>query len=182
MTETTRMIVRETGGPDVLQRETVTLDAPRDGEVRIRQEAIGLNFIDTYIRTGLYPAKLPVVPGFEGAGVIEAVGKDVSHLKAGDRVAYCAVQGTYASHLNAPASQLVKLPDSISSEEAAAVMLKGLTAWMLLFEIKRVMPGDTLLGLGCCRRSRVDTRAVGEGARRSCYRGCLDRRESCTGP
>lgn len=137
--------ITRTGGPDVLQPSERQLGAPSKGEAIVRQTAIGLNFIDTYIRTGLYPAPLPTVPGFEGAGIVEAVGEDVSHIAVGDRVAYCTQQGTYATHIKGSASGMIKLPDTISDETGAAVMLKGLTAWMLLFEIKPVRPGDTVL-------------------------------------
>ena len=104
----------------------------------------GVNFIDTYFRTGLYPAKLPFTPGQEGAGVVESVGEGVENLKVGDRVAYLG-QGTYATHFTGPASRMLKLPEGVSDEEGAAVMLKGLTAWMLLFEVYRPQPGETAL-------------------------------------
>ena len=137
--------VYENGGPDVLKFEDIEIASPGAGEVLIRQTAIGLNFIDTYIRTGLYPTKLPVTPGFEGAGVIEAVGEGVDGLKVGDRVAYPTITGAYATHVCDKASKVVPIPDGVSDEDAAALMMKGMTAWMLLFEIRRVMPGDTLL-------------------------------------
>ena len=137
--------VHENGGPDVLKLEDVDVRAPGAGEVLIRQTAIGLNFIDTYIRTGLYPTKLPVTPGFEGAGVIEAVGEGVEGLSVGDRVAYPTITGAYATHVCDVAYKVVPIPDGVANEDAAALMMKGMTAWMLLFEIKRVMPDDTLL-------------------------------------
>ena len=137
--------VYENGGPDVLKFEDIEIAAPGPGEVLIRQTAIGLNFIDTYIRTGLYPARLPVTPGFEGAGVIEAIGEGVEGLKPGDRVAYPTITGAYATHVCDKASKGVPIPDGVSDEDAAALMMKGMTAWMLLFEIRRVMPGDTIL-------------------------------------
>lgn len=145
MVDATAIRIYETGGPDVMKYETVTLEAPAPGQALVKQTAIGLNFIDTYIRTGLYPAKLPTTPGFEGAGVVEAVGEGVTHIKPGDRVAYSTFQGTYATHALGPADRAVKIPEGVSDEEAAALMLKGMTAWMLLFEIKRVMPGDKVL-------------------------------------
>ena len=110
----------------------------------VKQSAAGLNSIDTYLRTGLYPAPMPFVPGSEGAGVVEAVGEGVAHLSAGDRVAYLGT-GTYASHFTGPAAAMLKLPDEVSEADAAAVLLKGLTAWMLLFEIRRAAPGETAL-------------------------------------
>ncbi len=133
------------GGPEVLQKVDVTFDAPAAGKVLIRQTAIGLNFIDTYIRTGLYPSRLPTIPGFEGAGIVEAVGDGVEHLSVGDRVAYPGVSGAYASHVSAAADKVVSIPDGVSDDDAAALMMKAMTAWMLLFEIRRVMPGDKLL-------------------------------------
>lgn len=134
----------ELGGPDVLKKTQMEPREPGPGEALVRQSAAGLNFIDTYFRTGLYPAKLPFTPGQEGAGVVESVGEGVENLKVGDRVAYLG-QGTYATHFTGPASRMLKLPEGVSDEEGAAVMLKGLTAWMLLFEVYRPQPGETAL-------------------------------------
>ena len=145
MVRTNAIVIRETGGPEVMSYDSVDLPDPKPGQALVKQTAIGLNFIDTYIRTGLYPAKLPTTPGFEGAGVVEAVGEGVTHVKPGDRVAYSTFSGTYAEYALGPADRAVKIPDGIADDEAAALMLKGMTAWMLLFEIKRVMPGDKLL-------------------------------------
>tara|TARA_R110000851_G_scaffold300469_2_gene456632 strand:- start:664 stop:1635 length:972 start_codon:yes stop_codon:yes gene_type:complete len=136
--------IHGTGGPDVLSKESIDLKQPGPGQALVRQSAVGLNFIDTYFRTGLYPAKFPFTPGGEGAGVVESVGEGVTNLKVGDRVGYVS-SGTYATHVTLPAANLLPLPDGISDEEAAAVMLKGLTAWMLLFEIRPIKKGDTLL-------------------------------------
>ncbi|MGB3626298.1 MAG: quinone oxidoreductase [Henriciella sp.] len=136
--------INETGGPEVLTKVSMEPREPGPGEALVRQSAIGLNFIDTYFRTGLYPAKLPFTPGQEGAGTVEAVGEGVENLKAGDRVAYMG-SGTYATHFTGPASRMLPLPDGISEDDAAATLLKGLTAWMLLFEIKQAQPGDTAL-------------------------------------
>ena len=144
MTEAYRIIMHETGGPDVLKVEDFEPRAPGPGEVLVKQAASGLNFIDTYFRTGLYPVKLPFVQGSEGAGAVEAVGEGVTNLKPGDRVAYLA-SGTYATHFTGPAGRMVKLPEGISGEEGAAVLLKGLTAWMLLFEIRPITDRDTVL-------------------------------------
>lgn len=134
----------ETGGVEVLKQVARDPRAPKPGEVLVRQTASGLNFIDTYFRTGLYPVKLPFVPGSEGAGVVEAVGEGVTHLNAGDRVAYLG-SGTYASHYTGSTATMVKLPDGVSEADAAALLLKGLTAWMLLFEVRRASPGETAL-------------------------------------
>ena len=126
MVEAHAMRIHENGGPEVLTYETIEVGPPEAGKVLIKQEAIGLNFIDTYIRSGLYPAKLPTIPGFEGAGVVEEVGEDVAHLKPGDRVAYSSLNGTYATHVVGAADSVVKIPESVTFEEAAALMLKGM--------------------------------------------------------
>lgn len=120
--------IEQHGGPEVLQVVDVEVPPPAANEVTIRQHAAGLNFIDIYFRTGLYPHPLPHGLGFEGAGVVEAVGADVRHLKKGDRVAYGqSPLGAYAQARNVPAAQVVKLPKGIGFDEAAALMLKGLT-------------------------------------------------------
>ncbi len=137
--------IHETGGPDVLKWEAVEVGEPGPGEVRLRQDAAGLNYIDVYHRTGLYPQQLPFTPGVEGAGVVEAVGPGVSGLQAGDRVAYAGPSGGYAEKRLIAADRLVKLPDSIGTEEAAAMMLQGMTAHMLLRSVHRVQPGETIL-------------------------------------
>ena len=137
--------VHETGGPEVLKWEEVEVGEPGPGQVRIRQEAAGLNFIDVYHRTGLYPQPLPFTPGVEGAGVIDEVGPGVTDLSVGDRVAYGGPVGGYAELRLVPADRLVKLPDSISSEQAAAMMLQGVTAEMLLRRVHQVKAGETIL-------------------------------------
>ncbi len=134
----------ETGGVEVLKKVAREPRAPKPGQALVRQSASGLNFIDTYHRTGLYPVKLPFVLGSEGAGVVEAVGEGVTNVSVGDRVAYLG-GGTYSTHYTGPAATMVKLPDTVSEEDAAAVLLKGLTAWMLLFEVRRASPGETAL-------------------------------------
>ncbi|MCK0510816.1 quinone oxidoreductase family protein [Aromatoleum buckelii] len=135
-----------TGGPEVLQWETVDVPSPAQGEARVRQHAVGLNYIDTYHRTGLYPAPLPSGIGLEAAGVVEAVGEGVDDLAPGDRVAYAGGPlGAYAELRNVPADRLVKLPDPVSFEQGAAMMLQGLTAQYLLRRTYRVQPGDTIL-------------------------------------
>ncbi len=136
----------KTGGPDVLVWEDVNLAKPGPGEVRVRHTAIGLNFIDIYHRSGLYPLQLPSGLGGEGAGVVEEVGPGVGDLKPGDRVAYgSAPLGAYAEARLIPADRLLKLPDSIDDKTAAAMMLKGLTAQYLIRQTYRVKSGDTIL-------------------------------------
>jgi NADPH2:quinone reductase len=139
--------LNKTGGPEVLQWEEVEVGEPGEGQARVRHTAIGVNFIDTYHRSGLYP--LPALPsgiGSEGAGVVEAVGKGVTHVKAGDRVAYAmGPPGSYAEVRVMPADRLVKLPDGISNQTAAAMMLKGMTVQYLIRRTYRVQTGDTVL-------------------------------------
>ncbi|MEM1045086.1 MAG: quinone oxidoreductase [Pseudomonadota bacterium] len=139
--------VHRTGGPEVLTWENVDVGDPGPGEARIRHSAIGLNFIDTYFRSGLYPAPtgLPFIPGNEGAGVVEAVGEGVSHVAVGDRVAYAGGLGAYAQARVMPAGGLVKVPEGVSDDEAAAMMLKGMTARYLLRSTFRIGPETTLL-------------------------------------
>jgi NADPH2:quinone reductase len=134
------------GGPEVLQWEEIPLPPPAAGEVTVRQTAIGLNFIDTYHRSGLYPLTLPAVIGTEAAGVVEALGPGATGVAVGDRVAYTGLPpGAYAARRNWPADRLVKLPAGITDEVAASVMLKGLTAWYLLRRSYRVQAGDPVL-------------------------------------
>jgi NADPH2:quinone reductase len=137
--------VHKTGGPEMLQWESITVPEPGPGEVRLRHTAIGLNFIDVYYRTGLYQAPLPFIPGMEGAGIIESVGPAVHDVAVGDRVAYAGLIGGYAEERIAPAARLVKLPDSIADETAAAMMLQGMTTHYLIRKIYPVAPGDTIL-------------------------------------
>ena len=136
----------QTGGPEVLRWESVEVGAPGPGEVRLRQHACGLNFIDVYHRTGLYPLPLPSGIGLEGAGVVEAVGAGVTTIQPGDRVAYAGGPvGAYAEVRQIPADRLVRLPDALSFETGAAMMLQGLTAAYLLRKTYRVQPGDAVL-------------------------------------
>ena len=140
------IVVHELGGPEVLKFEDVADVAPGPGQARVRHTAIGVNFIDVYFRTGLYKSPaLPFVPGQEGAGVVEAIGPDVTDLAVGDRVAYASLQGSYAEVRLAPAARLVKLPPAIDDRTAAAMMLKGMTAEYLLLRTARVERGDTIL-------------------------------------
>ncbi|MDB5509529.1 MAG: qor [Hyphomicrobiales bacterium] len=137
--------IHQPGGPEAMLLEDIELAPPARGEVRIRHHAIGLNFIDIYFRSGLYPAPLPFTPGNEGAGEIVALGKGVDGWKIGDRVAYVSTLGSYADERNIDAKALIKLPKAISYETGAAMMLKGLTAQYLLRRTYRVKEGDTIL-------------------------------------
>ncbi len=138
--------IHQTGGPEVLCWEEVDVPAPAAGEATVRHHAVGLNFIDTYHRTGLYPLPLPAGIGLEGAGVVEAVGAGVSEVKVGDRVAYAGGPvGAYAEVRNIPAHRLLKLPENIGFNTAAAMMLQGLTAAYLLRRTYRVQAGDAVL-------------------------------------
>ena len=138
--------MHEYGGPEVLQYTEVELAEPGAGEARIRHTAIGLNFIDTYHRTGLYPMDLPAGLGSEAAGIVEATGAGVTEVNVGDRVVYTGRPAdAYSERRNFPAGQLVPIPDGVSDEQAAAVMLKGLTAWYLLRRSYPAQAGDTVL-------------------------------------
>ena len=137
--------IHRPGGPEVLQYEDIELLPPAPDQVRVRHTVIGVNFIDTYHRQGLYPLPLPAVLGSEAAGVVEALGAEVRNLKAGDRVGYCMMRGSYAEAANIPAWMAVKLPANISDEIAAAALLKGLTARYLLKATFAVKPGQTIL-------------------------------------
>jgi len=137
--------IEQNGGPEQMHWEEVTVGEPGPGEVRVRNTAVGLNFIDTYHRSGLYPMPLPLVLGSEGAGVVEAVGPKVKEFKVGDRVAYAQPIGAYAEVLIRPVARLVKIPAGIKDETAAAMMLKGMTAWYLCRRTYRVKKGDTIV-------------------------------------
>ncbi len=133
------------GGPEVLQYEDVQVAEPGAGQARIRHVAIGVNFVDTYQRSGLYPMPLPAVAGNEGAGVVEAVGPGVTDLKAGDRIAYTGLPGSYCEARVVPADRLVKLPQGITEEQGASMMLKGLTVHYLIHSTYAVKKGETVL-------------------------------------
>ncbi len=139
--------IHQHGGPEVLALDEIELAMPATGEVQVRHTAIGLNFIDVYYRTGLYslPTGLPLIPGNEAAGVVTAVGEAVDGLKIGDRVAYAATIGAYCDARNIAADRVVKIPDGITDETAAAMMLKGMTAEMLLCRVYPVQEGQTIL-------------------------------------
>lgn len=165
MTQTVKAIrIERNGGPEVLQWASVELPALQEKEVTIRQKAVGLNFIDIYFRNGLYSNPLPHGLGFEASGIVEAVGSGVTHLKVGDRVAYGqSPLGAYAEARNVPADRVVRIPDGITFEQAAAMMLKGLTCWYLLRQTYRVHEGQTILfhaaaggvGLYACQWARA---------------------------
>ncbi|MEK7878072.1 MAG: alcohol dehydrogenase catalytic domain-containing protein, partial [Pseudomonadota bacterium] len=137
--------IHETGGPEKMCWEEVSVDSPGPGQVLVRNTAIGLNFIDVYQRTGLYPLSLPLTLGMEGAGVIEAVGPKVKEFKVGDRVAYANPIGSYAEVCVRPVERLVKIPAGVDDKIAAAIMLKGMTAWYLVKRTYKVKKGDTVL-------------------------------------
>ena len=152
------------GGPEVMEYVDVDVGAPAPGEATVRHEAIGVNFIDVYFRTGLYPQPLPAGLGMEGAGVVEAVGEGVTEVKPGDRVVYAGrPNGAYAQVRNMPAAQLVVLPDKIDFETGAAMMLQGLTVQYLFHRTVALKAGDTVLfhaaaggvGLIACQWARV---------------------------
>jgi len=133
------------GGPEVLQVDDVEVGAPGAGQIRIRHTAIGVNFVDTYQRSGLYPMQLPATAGNEAAGVVEAVGSGVTDLKAGDRVCYTGLPGSYCEQRLIPADRAVRLPQGITEEQAASMLLKGLTVHYLIFSTYAVKKGETVL-------------------------------------
>jgi len=138
--------IYETGGPEVMKWEEVEVGEPGEGQVKLRQSAVGLNYIDVYFRTGTYPQEhLPFTPGMEGAGEVIGVGKGVTHVKPGDRVAYAGAIGSYAEERIVPADRILMLPDGIDEQTGAAMMLKGMTAAYLLLRTYKVGPGTTLL-------------------------------------
>ena len=138
--------ISKNGGPEVLEIKDIKLEDPKSGEVLIKNEAIGLNYIDTYHRSGLYPIELPSGIGIEGAGIIEKVGPDVKDFKVGDRVAYASMPiGSYSTHRIFPIKKLVKIPDEIKLEEVVTLMTKGLTVFYLLHKTYPVKSGETIL-------------------------------------
>lgn len=137
--------VHAPGGAEVLKLETAEVGEPGAGEVRIAHTAIGVNFIDVYHRSGIYPLPQPFIPGMEGVGVIEAVGPDVTGFKPGDRVGYAGLIGSYSEKRLARADRLVRIPETITDEQAAVLMLKGITAQVLLRQTYKVSSGDTIL-------------------------------------
>ncbi len=144
--KTKAVCIKKTGGPEVLKLENVEINPIKPNEVLIKHEAIGLNFIDIYQRTGINPLPLPFIPGLEGSGVIEEVGRDVLNFNIGDRIAYCTASvGSYCERRSLPADKLVPLPEDISSQDAAAVLLKGLTAEYLIHRAYKVHSGQKVL-------------------------------------
>ena len=141
------IVAHQTGGPEVLSYEDIEVGAPAAGEVLIAHTAIGVNFLDTYYRSGVYPWKgaYPIIPGSEGSGRILAVGEGVEDVKVGDRIAYTVPTGAYTEQRLLPADRVVKLPEAVDDKVAAAIILKGLTVQYLLFRTFRVKPGQTIL-------------------------------------
>ena len=143
--KTRAVLVTKTGGPEVLRFDAWELPEPGPGEVRVRVAAAGVNYIDVYFRTGLYPRPTPFVPGLEGAGVVEAVGAGVKDLAPGDVVASAGAPGFYAEHVNAPAERLVRVPEGVDAKLAAAAMLQGMTAHYLTHGVRETRRGDVAL-------------------------------------
>ena len=140
------VIINNTGGPEVLEIKDISLDKPGPDQVTIEQKAIGLNYIDTYHRSGLYPLTLPIGLGLEGAGIITDVGENVRDFKVGDKISYAGIPlGSYSTHRNYPTKNLVKVPDAIDLEVAATLMTKGLTTFYLLHKTYPVKSGQTIL-------------------------------------
>jgi NADPH2:quinone reductase len=137
--------IQKTGGPEVLELRDLPRPEAGPGQALVRIEAIGVNFIDTYLREGRYPAQLPFVPGQEGAGVVEAVVPDVAMVKVGDRVAWMGVPGAYAEYAAVPAAKLIAVPEGVTTRQAAAAMLQGITAHYLAHASYAIQPGDTVL-------------------------------------
>ena len=140
------VVISKTGGPEVLEIKDIKLEDPKSGEVLIKNKAIGLNYIDTYHRSGLYPVELPSNIGIEGAGIIEKVGPDVENFQVGDRVAYASMPiGSYSTHRIFPTKKLVKVPNEIELENVVTLMTKGFTVFYLLHKTYIVKSGDTIL-------------------------------------
>ncbi|MBW4037881.1 MAG: quinone oxidoreductase [Acidobacteria bacterium] len=137
--------IRSTGGPEVLESIDLPVPTPQAGQVLVKIEAAGVNFIDTYLREGRYPAQLPFIPGQEASGTVASLGSGVTGFAIGDRVAWNGTRGTYAEFACAPADDLLKIPDAMSFEQAAAVLLQGLTAHYLAFDTYPIRSGDTVL-------------------------------------
>jgi NADPH2:quinone reductase len=179
--------IHQHGGPEVMKWEAVEVGAPGPGEVRLKQHAAGLNFIDVYHRTGLYKIPLPAVIGMEGAGEVVAVGPGVTEFKPGDRVAYANPMGAYAEERLIPADRIVKIPDGIDYKQAAAMMLQGMTVRYLLKQTYKVGPGTTMLlhaaaggiGLIACQWAK-HLGATIIGTTGSAEKGELARKNGCT--
>jgi NADPH:quinone reductase len=139
------IVVHNVGGPEMLNYEEIEKPVPKANEALVKHEAIGLNYIDVYHRTGLYPLSRPFIPGMEGAGVIESIGADVTEVSVGDRVAYAMTPGAYAEYATVPAWKLVKVPDGVDAQQAAAAMLQGMTAHYLTTSTYPLKAGETAL-------------------------------------
>jgi len=137
--------ISKTGGPEVLELVDVLRPEPKPGEVLVKIEAAGVNFIDTYLREGRYPAPLPFIPGQEAAGIVSSVGEGVEAFSIGDRVAWAGTRGAYAEFACVPTTSLIKIPEGITADDAAAVMLQGITAHYLAYDTYAIKPGDTVL-------------------------------------
>jgi NADPH:quinone reductase-like Zn-dependent oxidoreductase len=183
------LVIHETGGPDVMRWEDVEIGEPARGEVRLRHTAIGANFVDIYYRSGLYPQPLPLVTGMEGAGRVEAVGKDVTNVKIGDRVCYSGVVGAYCETRLIPAASLIKIPKGISDVQAAGMLHRGLTAQILLRQVYKVKKGDTILfhaaaggvGLIACQWAKaLDAAVIGTVGTEE--KALLAKRHGCAHP
>ncbi len=144
-TEMKAIQIFEIGGPDRMKLVALDLPEPGPGQVRLRIEAAGVNFIDTYFRAGIYPVPLPFTPGVEAAGVVDQLGEGTEGFALGDRVAWTGIPGTYASHCLAPVDRLVRIPDGLSTELAAATLLQGMTAHYLTHGVRDTRPGDVVL-------------------------------------
>ncbi len=144
-TEMKAIQIFEIGGPDQMKLVELDLPEPGPGQVRLRIEAAGVNFIDTYFRAGIYPVPLPFTPGVEAAGVVDQLGEGTEGFALGDRVAWTGIPGTYASHCLAPVDRLVRIPDGLSTELAAATLLQGMTAHYLTHGVRDTRPGDVVL-------------------------------------
>jgi NADPH2:quinone reductase len=164
------IVVENTGGPETLVYREAEKPTPKAGEVLVKLEAIGLNYIDVYHRTGLYPLPRPFIPGMEAAGVVEAVGADVTEVSVGDRVAYAMAPGAYAEYASVPAWRLVKIPEGVDAQQAAAAMLQGMTAHYLVTSTYPLKAGETALvhaaagGVGLLlvqMIKRIGARAIG---------------------
>nr|WP_202619488.1 alcohol dehydrogenase catalytic domain-containing protein [Aeromonas media] len=175
----------ETGGPEVLRYEEVSVGEPGPGQVRLRHAAVGLNYADTYFRNGTYPIPMPNGLGVEAAGVVEALGEGVTNVAVGDRVTYTGfinTLGAYATQRLIPAAPLIKLPDSIAFETAAAMTMRGLTSAYLMRRIHAFKPGDSILLHAAAGGGWPHRRPVGQAAGADGDRHRVERRQGRAGP
>ena len=173
--------VHQTGGPEVMKYEEVPLPEPGAGEARVKLEAIGLNFIDTYQRSGIYPFQVPFSPGMEGAGIVDAVGEKVTEVKKGDRVAYAMAPGSYRDYALVPSSKLVPLPQGLDIRSAAAVMLQGMTAHYLSHSTYRLKKGVTALVHAAAGGGWIASHSNSQATGRDSIRYCLNRGKGSSG-